>query len=309
MIHASLFSGIGGPEIAAAMLGWENAFHCEINPFGRAILNYWFPNSISYEDITQTDFREWRGRIDVLTGGFPCQPFSYAGKRRGRNDERYLWPQMLRVIDEIRLTWVVGENVGGIATMVENGVCTEMGCDSSLFGTDNDIYRYELRESFTLEQIGKDLESIRYEIQSFLIPAAAVGAPHRRDRIFIVASNADRNGLHGNHKQDERKGYIDRNETRITPEDTNGVGFRGKSWIYGGKRFVTDPGMLPGERWERFPTVSPVHRGNDGFPFNVDDLTIPFKEWHDESLKAYGNAIVPQVMYEIFLAIEQVSKK
>lgn len=83
MKHASLFSGIGGPEVAAAMLGWENAFHCEINPFGRAVLEYWFPESTSYEDITKTDFRCWRGKIDVLTGGFPCQPFSYAGKRGG----------------------------------------------------------------------------------------------------------------------------------------------------------------------------------------------------------------------------------
>ena len=83
MTHASLFSGIGGPEIAAAMMGWKNVFHCEINPFGRAILDYWFPNSESYEDITKTDFTKYRGRIDVLTGGFPCQPFSYAGKRGG----------------------------------------------------------------------------------------------------------------------------------------------------------------------------------------------------------------------------------
>ncbi len=83
MKHASLFSGIGGPEVAAEMLGWENVFHCEINPFGKAVLDYWFPNSKSYEDITKTDFKEWRGKVDVLTGGFPCQPFSYAGKRGG----------------------------------------------------------------------------------------------------------------------------------------------------------------------------------------------------------------------------------
>ena len=83
LTHASLFSGIGGPEVAAAMLGWRNAFHCEINPFGRRILEYWFPGSVSYGDITKTDFRPWCGKVDVLTGGFPCQPFSYAGKRGG----------------------------------------------------------------------------------------------------------------------------------------------------------------------------------------------------------------------------------
>ena len=87
MTHASVFSGIGGPEVAATMLGWENLFHCEINPFGRKVLDYWYPNSKSYEDITTTDFREWRGRVDVLTGGFPCQPFSYAGRRRGAEDD------------------------------------------------------------------------------------------------------------------------------------------------------------------------------------------------------------------------------
>lgn len=87
--HGSLFSGIGGPEIAAEEMGWKNMFHCEINPFGRKILDYWFPNSKSYEDITKTNFTEWRGKINVLTGGFPCQPFSCAGQRKGAEDDRY----------------------------------------------------------------------------------------------------------------------------------------------------------------------------------------------------------------------------
>lgn len=100
--HGSLFSGIGGPEIAAEEMGWKNMFHCEINPFGRKILDYWFPNSKSYEDITKTNFTEWRGKINVLTGGFPCQPFSCAGQRKGAEDDRYLWPEMLRAIREIQ---------------------------------------------------------------------------------------------------------------------------------------------------------------------------------------------------------------
>ena len=191
LIHASLFSGIGGPEVAAAMLGWENAFHCEINPFGKTVLDYWFPKSISYEDITKTDFHEWRGKIDVLTGGFPCQPFSYAGKRAGREDDRYLWPQMLRAIDEIRPTWVVGENVAGLATMVEGGICTQLGSSSTLFGEGDDLYQYGLEQTFTIERICRDLERLGYSVQPVLIPAAAVGAPHRRDRIFILAFDAD----------------------------------------------------------------------------------------------------------------------
>lgn len=348
MIHASLFSGIGGPEIAAEMMGWQNAFHCEINAFCRAILDYWFPDSESYEDVTKTSFKQWKGQIDVLTGGFPCQPFSYAGKRGGRNDERYLWPEMLRVIDEIRPTWVVGENVGGIATMVENGVCTELGRDTDLFGSDNDIYRYELRESYTLERIGKDLEAIRYEIQSFLVPAAAVGAPHRRDRIFIIAYNAD--AACGRGKPQKTRGRTESDggdgisvageRGRTTKQfdglstisrnatDADGAGRKepvksgrekdckeNGTGVHGGIErpcrdgLFTDPGMLPGKRWERFPTVPPVCRGNDGIPIRLDDLSISFAKWRTESLKAYGNAIVPQVMYRIFEAIEFASKE
>lgn len=95
MNHASLFSGIGGAEVAASMMGWQNLFHCEIQEFPRKVLDYWFPNSESYEDITKTDFTKWHGKVDVLTGGFPCQPFFLAGRRKGADDNRYLWPQML----------------------------------------------------------------------------------------------------------------------------------------------------------------------------------------------------------------------
>ena len=101
MNHASLFSGIGGGEVAASMMGWQNIFHCEIQEFPRKVLQYWFPNSESYEDITKTDFTKWQGKVDVLTGGFPCQPFSVAGRRKGADDNRYLWPQMLRAIRQI----------------------------------------------------------------------------------------------------------------------------------------------------------------------------------------------------------------
>jgi len=139
MTHASVFSGIGGPEVAATMLGWENLFHCEINPFGRQVLDYWYPNAESYDDITTTDFTEWRGRVDVLTGGFPCQPFSYAGRRRGAEDDRYLWPSMYRAIDEIQPTWVVAENVAGILTMVEQGEVSKVAGTATLFDAFDDL--------------------------------------------------------------------------------------------------------------------------------------------------------------------------
>ena len=187
LTHASVFSGIGGPEIAATMLGWDNAFHCEINEFGRKILEYWYPNSKSYEDITKTDFSEWRGRVDVLTGGFPCQPFSYAGQRRGAEDDRYLWPHMFRCIDQVRPTWVVAENVAGILTMVEQGEVSPMESQGTLFDEDDGVRRHRLVETFTMQRICDDLEGHGYEVQPVLVPACAVGAPHRRDRVFIVA--------------------------------------------------------------------------------------------------------------------------
>ena len=196
MNHASLFSGIGGAEIAAEWMGWENLFQCEINPFGRKVLEYWYPNSVSYEDITKTDFTPWRGRIDVLTAGFPCQPFSVAGLRKGADDDRYLWPQVVRVIRETRPSWFVGENVAGILTMVQPGEEVEVGNGSTLFG-ESDRKRVLLRQEYVIETVCRDLEREGYEVRPFVIPACAVGAPHRRDRVWIVArritSNPDLN--------------------------------------------------------------------------------------------------------------------
>ena len=188
MTHASLFSGIGGAELAASWMGWTNAFHCEINPFARKVLEYHFPNSISYEDITKTDFTSWRGRIDILTGGFPCQPFSVAGKRNGASDNRYLWPHMLRAIREIQPTWVVGENVAGLLSMVQPGTETDMGRTEHIF-EENHIFRAE--QEFTLHAIINDFVQEGYAVQTFVIPACAVGAPHRRDRVWIIAHRTD----------------------------------------------------------------------------------------------------------------------
>jgi DNA (cytosine-5)-methyltransferase 1 len=114
MTHASLFSGIGGFDLAAEWMGWNNLFHCEWNPFGQKVLKHHFPNSISYNDITKTDFTIHEGSVDILTGGFPCQPYSTAGKRLGKADERHLFPEMLRCIKEVKPRWVVGENVRGL---------------------------------------------------------------------------------------------------------------------------------------------------------------------------------------------------
>ena len=430
MTHASLFSGIGGPEVAAAMMGWENAFHCEINPFGRAVLEYWFPESKSYEDVTKTDFTEWRGKIDILTAGIPCQPFSDAGKRGGREDERYLWPEAHRVINQVRPTWCVIENVAGITTMVEGRVLTPMGRDPVMFGEGDGLYRYELRQSFTIECICRDFEGLGYSVQPVLIPAAAVGAPHRRDRVFIIAHSNECGGspqganptgdIPGadilSRKAGKGEGHAPVGADGLSPvqgaaQDTLGDGCRlGADDQQGGVRDIRDVGAgddervcgeerifaphshgwrggeipteiharepngdepfsawsernvadtiserlsaslqsrsndsekrngagrhafltsddawLKGTWFDNFPTVSAVYRGNDGIPFPVDCLTVPpipkpptygkgdpkqypFGKWRTETLKAYGNAIVPQVMYRIFQAIASVEE-
>lgn len=182
--HASLFSGIGAAEFAADWMGWQSLFHCEIQEFPRKVLEYWYPNAVSYEDITKTDFTPWRGKIDILTGGFPFQAFSMAGKRLGDKDHRYLWPEMLRAIREIQPSWVVGENVTGLLSMVQSGEEAKMGRTDDIFEK-NIIYRKEQR--FTLDEICEGLEREGYAVQPFVVPACAVGAPHHRDRIWIVA--------------------------------------------------------------------------------------------------------------------------
>ena len=312
LYHASLFSGIGGAELAASWLGWTNVFHCEIQEFQQKVLKYWFPNSISYEDITKTDFKEWRGQIDVLTGGFPCQPFSVAGKRKGAEDNRYLWGEMLRAIRQIQPTWVVGENVNGILSMVQPSKEAKMGRTDNLFD-ENFIYRKE--QKFTIEVICEDLERAGYSVQPFVIPACAIGAPHRRDRVWIIAHRTDTGAK--NLQQGRQDGVSlsffatntqcfggDKVDYNIQCEQSNGERTDGNgvhefSPKTSSKRYFAKP------EFNEFPTQSPVCNRDDGLPFRVTDLTISFAKWRSKSIEALGNAWVPQVAFEIFKAIEE----
>ena len=358
MTHASLFSGIGGAELAARWVGWKNVFHCEINPFGRRVIEYHFPESKSYEDVTTTDFSEYRGRIDVLTAGFPCQPFSVAGQRKGAEDNRYLWPEVVRVIREVRPTWVVGENVAGILTMVQPGEETEMGGQTNLFG-EVDRKRILLRQEYVVETICGDLEREGYSVQPFIIPACAVGAPHRRDRVWFVANRTDRRDIDTSKRKrtnlHEGKSFA-RSDREGTSSDTDGIRFGRRqnkqesiSWsksaanysvsrqngviadtkcdrsnkicenvqskISNGKR-IDSNGLqwndtlcqsIPADRWKDFPTQSPVCSGDDELSTRLDGIT--FSKWRQESIKAYGNAWVPAVAYEIFKAIQQAEEE
>lgn len=314
--HGSLFSGIGGPEIAAEEMGWKNMFHCEINPFGRKILDYWFPNSKSYEDITKTNFTEWRGKINVLTGGFPCQPFSCAGQRKGAEDDRYLWPEMLRAIREIQPDWVVGENVAGILSMVQPGSETALGREESLFG-EVDRKRILHRQEYVVETVCNDLEREGYFVQPVVIPACAVGAPHRRDRVFFIAHRADAGVKGMQPKSEQSNGHsFDSNGGEWDAPYSSSEGLstlrfptsiEKKKWENEDGCSVQPAGNVRrasfAERWKNFPTQSPVCSRDDGISTRLDG--IAFSKWRQESIKAYGNAIVPQVMYEIFQAIQE----
>lgn len=296
MNHASLFSGIGGFDLAAEWSKWENIFHCEWNPFCQKVLKYHFPKSKSYEDITKTDFNIYRRRIDVLTGGFPCQPYSTAGLRKGKEDERHLWPEMLRAIREIQPRWIVGENVRGLVNW-GGGV--------------------------VFEEVQTDLENQGYEVQPFIIPAASVNAPHRRDRIWFVAYADDKGTSARFGKIQGKNGKISErynNAKSSNPSNRNFTDSFGLRLEYGAKaRQVQGTSRnAEGERsksslsfktngngykskWENFPTKSAICGGNDGLSGELDGIT--FSNWRKESIKAYGNAIVPQVAFEIFKAI------
>lgn len=308
MKHASLFSGIGGFDLAAQWMAWENVFQVEIDEFCQKVLTKNFPNATRYRDIKEFKGSDYRGTIDVLSGGFPCQPFSTAGQRKGKEDDRYLWPQMLRVIREVQPRWIVGENVSGLLN---------------------------LSGGMVLKQIKIDLEAEGYSvIPPFILPACSKNAPHRRDRLWIIAYSHSDFKHYGDHRepnpqkvQEER---FNESEAIANPysvrfggveesadgHQRNGGGKAfceskpyGFKWVNShtnsegleiieqqsnGKEFKA--AERGGNQWENWPTQPPVYRGNDGLPNRVDRI------------KSLGNAIVPQVAFEIFKAIEKVNK-
>lgn len=181
MTFASLFSGIGAGEICASKLGWDLKFNCEINPFCQQTLKFYFPNAKQYTDIRNTDFSIWRGHIDVLAGGPPCQSASVAGQRKGTSDDRFLWPEYIRAVKQIAPIWIVAENVPGLISL-EGGV--------------------------PLDQVLSDLEAASFELQIYQIPAAGTNAPHKRDRLWIIGYSKHNGSLAAEVRRDDSQPSI-----------------------------------------------------------------------------------------------------
>jgi DNA (cytosine-5)-methyltransferase 1 len=219
--HIDLFSGIGGFALAARWAGIKTVQFVEIDKFCQKVLQKNFPGVPIHDDIKTFTYANWRGRITtiptsgsierniresesksdrwkkenfsydhpfLLTGGFPCQPFSCAGKRRGKEDDRYLWEEMLRVIKEFKPTWIIGENVNGIRSMEFQDGVSDLEGDTVIQEDGNGDY------TNVLDGICDSLEAIGYEVQPIIIPACAVNAPHRRDRVWIVANRRCEHG-------------------------------------------------------------------------------------------------------------------
>jgi DNA-cytosine methyltransferase len=307
MNHGSLFSGIGGFDLAAQWMGWENVFQVEWDKYCQKVLAKNFPQTKRYGDIKEFDGTKYRGRIDIISGGFPCQPFSVAGKQKGKRDDRYLWPEMLRVIREIQPAFVVGENVPGIIKMELENICLA-------------------------------LESEGYEVQPFIIPSASIGAWDKRERVWIIAYNhsfrcsneqkengqsiSNSIGFNKTQKQAGREqqcrplqsNTITTNikvsigkQPRNTRSGRNGCSngnsdidcksLQGHSGYESTKRQKDEIRRNGQANWLRdwIEVASELCRSNARVPNRMDRI------------KSLGNSVNPYVVYQIFKAIEQLN--
>jgi DNA (cytosine-5)-methyltransferase 1 len=346
MTHLDLFTGILGFSLAAQWV-WGEEYElvacCEIDPFCQKVIRKHFPEVPIIEDIkkvkwvvadsTGQDDRRYNGEsengqiqefgisdeqritlppIDLLTGGFPCQPASVAGKRAGTTDDRWLWPEMLRAIHEIKPRWVLAENVPGILSL-QNGLVFEGACSN--------------------------LETEGYEVQPIIIPACAIGAPHRRDRVWIVAHcqcqsvRGDSANVDGTKREDQDRSTLSRQfRNSVGSEDCHAPDphrFNGNDAGYGsgeisqfkeakisgcdftnthGKRLQVgevfrrdireERKTFIGNPWQEhwYEVATRLCRVDDGVSSRLDRL------------KSLGNAIVPQVAEVIFRAIKVVEE-
>lgn len=290
-----LFSGIGGFALAATWV-WgtelEIVSFVEIDEFCQKVLNKNFSGVPICGDIREFEAKKYRGTVDIISGGFPCQPYSIAGKQGGKEDDRDLWPEMFRIIQEAKPTWVVGENVANFINM-------------------------ELERSIA------DLEGENYEVQTFIIPALSVGAPHKRNRVWIIA-NSNSNGQQKTSKFEEgcNADKINPSEPKIeSPTNTNMSGssrlrkisgkIQKESQIRNGVSECNSPSTNTQserlERWAKENTNEKILQSERGsWSKNWHEVATEFCRVDDgvsnrvDRLKGLGNAIVPQVAETIF---------
>ena len=295
LTHLSPFSGIGGLDLAAEWAGFETVGQCEWADYPTKVLEKHWPDVPRWRDIrtlTERSFYEKTGMrtVDVISGGFPCQPFSVAGKRRGKEDDRYLWPEMLRVISELRPAWVVGENVAGIVNMA-------------------------------LDQVCADLENEGYTVQAFIIPACAVDAPHRRDRCAIIAyrdeircdlrrSSGQR--IYGDAPCDETdpggKDVANTDCNRLEKPGMQGLSEKQGVPVADSGRRAAQPGL--GGVATRIPYRLDGGVSVPGYWMPEPDIPriTSKKEHRKDRLKCLGNAVVPQQFYPVFQAIAEIER-
>lgn len=273
MKHISLESGIGGFDYAAEMMGWQNVAHCEINKFCLTVLKYYWPDADTYTDLFTMDGRKYRRFIDIITCGFPCQGFSLAGKGKGDKDDRFIWPENMRIIREVQSPYILAENVPGLLN----------------------------KHPLVFERVCADLENEGYEVQSVCIPACGAQEDHIRERIFFIAYNqgfGDR--MLPVQQWDKRKEGININGQikNITNNQCEGL----ERQSIGQARGVQ---LAQGVEKESWPEAATRLCGlDDVFIGRLDTAAISKTTWRNESIKGYGNSVHWKVAYEIFKAIE-----
>ena len=292
-----LFSGIGGFSLGLERAGFETIAFCEIDPYARKVLHKHWPDTPIHKDVRKLNGNWYRNSIDVVCGGYPCQPFSAAGKRNGHEDDRHLWPEMLRIITQARPSWVIAENVNGHITL-------------------------------GLDQVLTDLEIEGYSARPVIIPACGVNAPHRRERIWIIANaNSKTDGFKFKHEKKwndiEREisnvansnGSRELQQERSEQEQWNGVSDSSKDVsntnsdrleriaLTGedkrtSSEIVTRGSAARGidQAWEHWAVEPDVGRVANGVPSRVDRI------------RCLGNAVVPQIPEIIGRAINEQIK-
>ena len=289
MNHLDLFSGIGGFSLGLEKVGFKTIAFCEREEYCRMLLQKHWKGVKIYNDIKKLEAKDIKEPVDILTGGFPCQPYSVAGKQKGTNDDRYLWPEMFRVIKEVKPTFIIAENVRGLIN-IQDGMVFETVCS--------------------------DLESEGFEIQTFIIPAAGVGAPHKRERVWIVGYSKHNGSLTSKIERRDNK-INDRAEegenTTLQPERTSRSGnnvtmensrcelyerssIRGKDEDETRKEITNQHQRSSSTSWRSWEFEPDVGRVANGVPGRA------------HRLRGLGNAIIPKIAEEIGRSIWKITK-